>query len=251
MTAVFSSDGTEALLPRAAGPPARRGSESASWGRFRQASSSADRESDGFAECYAASYQGLATQLYVYTGDLGLAQDLVQEAFCRALPRWTKLSTYDDPVAWVLTQTGGPRTFGPNPKVTDLAMTANDLVMTRQPDGRWHGTLTIDISNAGHFAVPATIRLSGTAVLGGDGGSGWDRCDRIPVSTVPIEQIGTSCQLGTVQVGQSRRLSVRFVTPFSPTGTLRLYVGYENSDGEGYPDRADGNNQVRPVVRAG
>jgi RNA polymerase sigma-70 factor, ECF subfamily len=87
VTVVFSSDGTEALLPRAAGPPARRGF--------------ADRASDGFAEFYAASYQGLATQLYVYTGDLGLAQDLVQEAFCRALPRWPKLSTYDDPVAWV------------------------------------------------------------------------------------------------------------------------------------------------------
>jgi hypothetical protein len=148
------------------------------------------------------------------------------------------------------TQTGGPRTFGPNPKVTDLAISANDLVMARQPDGRWHGTLTLDISNAGPFAVPATIRLSGTAVLGADGGAGWDRCDRIPVSTVPIEQNGTSCQLGTVQVGQSRRLSLRFVTPFSPTGTLWVYVGYENSDGEGYLDRVGGNNEVRPAVRA-
>jgi RNA polymerase sigma-70 factor, ECF subfamily len=88
VTAVFSSDGTAEALPRrAAGPPARRGA--------------ADRASDGFAEFYAASFQALATQVYVYTGDLALAQDLVQEAFCRALPRWTKLSTYDDPVAWV------------------------------------------------------------------------------------------------------------------------------------------------------
>jgi RNA polymerase sigma-70 factor (ECF subfamily) len=56
---------------------------------------------DGFAECYAASFKALVTQLYVYTGDLALAHDLVQEAFCRALPRWRKLSAYDDPVAWV------------------------------------------------------------------------------------------------------------------------------------------------------
>jgi RNA polymerase sigma-70 factor, ECF subfamily len=55
----------------------------------------------GFAECYEQSYTALTKQIYVYTGDLGLAQDLVQEAFCRALPRWSKVSTYDDPVAWV------------------------------------------------------------------------------------------------------------------------------------------------------
>ena len=55
----------------------------------------------GFAECYAASFAGLATQLYVYTGDLELAHDLVQEAFCRALSRWSRLAEYDDPAAWV------------------------------------------------------------------------------------------------------------------------------------------------------
>jgi RNA polymerase sigma-70 factor, ECF subfamily len=56
---------------------------------------------DGFAECYAHSFMTLTRQIYVYTGDIGLAQDLVQEAFCRALPRWSKLSAYDDPVAWI------------------------------------------------------------------------------------------------------------------------------------------------------
>jgi RNA polymerase sigma-70 factor, ECF subfamily len=55
----------------------------------------------GFAECYAASFRGLAVQLYVYTGDLDAAHDLVQEAFCRALARWSTLARYDDPVAWV------------------------------------------------------------------------------------------------------------------------------------------------------
>jgi RNA polymerase sigma-70 factor (ECF subfamily) len=55
----------------------------------------------GFAECYAAAFPALATQLYVYTGDLDLAHDLVQEAFCRALTRWSRLADYDDPAAWV------------------------------------------------------------------------------------------------------------------------------------------------------
>jgi RNA polymerase sigma-70 factor (ECF subfamily) len=54
-----------------------------------------------FEECYAASFPALVTQLYVYTGDLDLAHDLVQEAFCRAFARWSTLATYDDPAAWV------------------------------------------------------------------------------------------------------------------------------------------------------
>lgn len=54
-----------------------------------------------FEELYVAHFHGLALQLYAYTGDLAEAQDLVQEAFCRALSRWRALSGYDDPVAWI------------------------------------------------------------------------------------------------------------------------------------------------------
>ncbi|MGK5742925.1 SigE family RNA polymerase sigma factor [Micromonospora sp. URMC 103] len=53
---------------------------------------------DGF---YHAHYRGVVAQLCAYTGDLGQAQDLAQEAFCRALARWDRLIRYDDPVAWV------------------------------------------------------------------------------------------------------------------------------------------------------
>jgi RNA polymerase sigma-70 factor (ECF subfamily) len=52
-------------------------------------------------EFYAAHVHGLILQLYAYTGDLGTAEELVQEAFCRALPRWPRIRTYDDPAAWV------------------------------------------------------------------------------------------------------------------------------------------------------
>jgi RNA polymerase sigma-70 factor, ECF subfamily len=54
-----------------------------------------------FAEFYAATFHPLCVQLYAHTGDLAEAQDVVQEAFCRALPRWNTLSKYDDPAAWV------------------------------------------------------------------------------------------------------------------------------------------------------
>lgn len=54
-----------------------------------------------FAEFYSASFQKLAAALYVYTGDLAEAQDVVQEAMIRALARWSTVSTYEEPAAWV------------------------------------------------------------------------------------------------------------------------------------------------------
>jgi RNA polymerase sigma-70 factor (ECF subfamily) len=55
----------------------------------------------GFDAVYHAHFRRLTTQLWAYTGDLAMAQDLVQEAFCRAYARWDRVSTYDDPVAWI------------------------------------------------------------------------------------------------------------------------------------------------------
>ncbi|GIE96171.1 SigE family RNA polymerase sigma factor [Paractinoplanes rishiriensis] len=54
-----------------------------------------------FDEVYAAHYADLTVQLFAYFGDRQEAQDVVQEAFCRALSRWSAVSRYDDPVAWV------------------------------------------------------------------------------------------------------------------------------------------------------
>ena len=54
-----------------------------------------------FAEFYGASFESLCVQLYAHTGDQAEAQDVVQEAFCRALSRWHKISQYEDPAAWV------------------------------------------------------------------------------------------------------------------------------------------------------
>jgi RNA polymerase sigma-70 factor (ECF subfamily) len=54
-----------------------------------------------FSAFYAASLPGLCAQLYVHTGNLAEAQDVVQEAFTRAYTRWHTIHTYDDPVAWV------------------------------------------------------------------------------------------------------------------------------------------------------
>jgi RNA polymerase sigma-70 factor (ECF subfamily) len=54
-----------------------------------------------FDEVYAAHFGDLTVQLYAYFGDRQEAQDVVQEAFCRALARWNTVSRYEDPVAWI------------------------------------------------------------------------------------------------------------------------------------------------------
>ncbi len=56
---------------------------------------------DNFEELYALHFQPLTVQVYAYTGSLPAAQDIVQEAFCRALAKWRRVAGYDDPVAWV------------------------------------------------------------------------------------------------------------------------------------------------------
>ncbi|WP_117211389.1 RNA polymerase sigma factor [Allorhizocola rhizosphaerae] len=54
-----------------------------------------------FDDLYAVAYQGLTLQLYAYLGDLSEAQDVVQEAFCRAYSKWKTISGYQEPAAWV------------------------------------------------------------------------------------------------------------------------------------------------------
>lgn len=54
-----------------------------------------------FEQFYAANAHALAVQVYAYTGDLHLAEDLAHEAFVRALARWSRVSTYDDPMGWL------------------------------------------------------------------------------------------------------------------------------------------------------
>ncbi len=57
--------------------------------------------SGSFEEFYAGTAGRLLGQLFLVTGDLHAAEEIVQEAFTRASVRWTRLRDYDVPEAWV------------------------------------------------------------------------------------------------------------------------------------------------------
>jgi RNA polymerase sigma-70 factor (ECF subfamily) len=54
-----------------------------------------------FEEFYASTHDRLVGQLFVATGALEEAQDVVQEAFARAWVRWGQLQHFAAPEAWV------------------------------------------------------------------------------------------------------------------------------------------------------
>jgi RNA polymerase sigma-70 factor (ECF subfamily) len=56
---------------------------------------------DDFSEFYSANFRRVATQLYAYLGDHAEAQDVTQEAFCRAYARWDRIKGYANAGAWV------------------------------------------------------------------------------------------------------------------------------------------------------
>ena len=52
-------------------------------------------------DLYVAAYPRLVRILTAAAGDSQEAEDVVQEAFVRLLSRWRRVSSYDDPEAWV------------------------------------------------------------------------------------------------------------------------------------------------------
>lgn len=58
---------------------------------------------EDFDAFYAATARRVVLHVYAVCGDLGDAQDIVQEAYARAWQHWPKVSGYDNPEQWVRT----------------------------------------------------------------------------------------------------------------------------------------------------
>jgi RNA polymerase sigma-70 factor (ECF subfamily) len=61
------------------------------------------KDAGGFDAFYTGTSRRVLHHMYAMTGNLADAQDLVQEAYARAWQRWSSVSTYDDPEAWIRT----------------------------------------------------------------------------------------------------------------------------------------------------
>lgn len=57
--------------------------------------------SDDFEDFYQASYGRIVSIVAAFSGNRAEAEDIAQEAYARALARWSRLRDYDMPEAWV------------------------------------------------------------------------------------------------------------------------------------------------------
>jgi len=78
-----------------------------------------------FDDFYRDTRQRLFRCLYALTGNAAEAQDVVHEAYARAWQRWSTVSAYDDPEAWV-------RTVARRIAVSGWRRTRNRLVAHRR-----------------------------------------------------------------------------------------------------------------------
>lgn len=60
----------------------------------------ASREA-AFTAFYEATWRRTVACAYGMTGDLSVAEDLAQDAYCQAWRRWRRIQDYDDAGAWV------------------------------------------------------------------------------------------------------------------------------------------------------
>jgi RNA polymerase sigma-70 factor (ECF subfamily) len=58
-------------------------------------------DSTGFDEFYRATAPRVVQYAYAMCGDLGVAQDLAQEAYIRAWQRWRRVGRYEHTEAWL------------------------------------------------------------------------------------------------------------------------------------------------------
>jgi RNA polymerase sigma-70 factor (ECF subfamily) len=100
-----------------------------------------------FDDFYATTCRRVVGQLYAMVGNLGEAEDAVQEAYCRAWQRWATIRAYADPEGWV-------RTVAYRVAVSSWRKAANRLTAHRR-----HG-VPADVPELGadHVALVQALR---------------------------------------------------------------------------------------------
>jgi hypothetical protein len=148
------------------------------------------------------------------------------------------------------TQVDGPTAWGPDPRLTDLTMTAGELVLgPADPTGKRPGSVTLTVTNTGPVNV-AKLGFAELATIGTPNGGDWSLCRR-PES----DGSGASCLVPGLQVGERRAYTFRFlIAPTTPDATgqdpaMGARVVHYDAENRYWQDLTPKNNRV--TIRAG
>ncbi|MFE9688594.1 hypothetical protein [Micromonospora sp. NPDC005806] len=137
-------------------------------------------------------------------------------------------------------QTAGPTKFRTDPRLTDLKLTAGDLVLgPADASGKRPGSVTVTVTNKGPVDVPG-LGFDNFFTIGEPAGGDLSHCKMKPSDATE------ACVLDGLRAGASRTYTFRFqVDPEAPPGGQRsLLVIHFDAQGRYWRDLAPQNNSV-------
>ncbi|KKJ94288.1 hypothetical protein [Micromonospora sp. HK10] len=138
-------------------------------------------------------------------------------------------------------QTAGPTKFGTDPRLTDLTLTAGDLVVApADTAGKRYATVTVTVTNKGPVDVPG-VGFAEYFTIGEPAGGDLARCRMTPGDG------NEACVLDGLPAGKSRTYTFRFLFDADGPpggGTRNLRVVHFDEQGRWWSDLAQRNNFV-------
>ncbi|MER5453632.1 hypothetical protein ABT008_02505 [Micromonospora sp. NPDC002389] len=134
-------------------------------------------------------------------------------------------------------QTAGPTRFEVDPRLTDLAMSADDLVLgSTDADGGRYVSVTVKVTNKGPVDVPR-LGFHNLSTIGEPAGGDLSECRMV--------QAYESCSLDGLAAGEQRSFTFRFRLD-STWGevTPSLLVEHLDEQDRNWPDRKRSDNSV-------
>ncbi len=137
-------------------------------------------------------------------------------------------------------QVAGPASFPVNKRVTDLAVTATDLVFGAPAGGQRHGSITVTVRNLGPSAQPYGLQVilpSGVS-LAGPAGCAFEAW--------PSGIYEVTCAAAALAPGGARTVTIEVVGTPGPTAAIPIA---KVLSGDGYADSNWANDQAQFAFR--
>ncbi|WP_238006868.1 hypothetical protein KZZ52_24810 [Dactylosporangium sp. AC04546] len=135
-------------------------------------------------------------------------------------------------------QSGGPRSFPANLKVTDLALTVTDLVFRPAEAGGYTGSMTVTVRNEGSNRLPYRIWIGVPDGLGPQVPGGCELVNN-PQSVMLL------CDGEGLAPGATATLTIQFQAPAPVTSGLAPSAGVTPADGYADPNRDNDTAEFR------